>query len=120
CGERREVIDHVIPWCTLRRGSTEYLVPACRSCNAFLNDLPLSELGERRGVIRDRLAKKYAKLLATPDWTKDELASIEGWLRVVVEGKQALKIVVRDRIDFLTRGKAARWLGVRERTGASG
>lgn len=112
CGLPADSVDHVIPRAyvsqirdtiapldkTLKAfGET---VPACIQCNSILGASALFTMTERRSLVKERLRKKYKRLLAAPDWTHQELNDLDGTLRTHVIALQAAKDVVRARIRW--------------------
>lgn len=80
CGEPATDLDHVIPQCMLRvkrrtkgRYQGDLVVPACRECNGLLGAALLPTLEDRFYYARVKLADRYRKVIAMPDWEQDEL-----------------------------------------------
>lgn len=97
CGEPAEHIDHVLPvrYSNWRDGLTPeeraqlVTVPSCAECNQLAGSRAFRSLIEKRDYIRDRIRRRYAKVLNGPVWTADETAELGDGLRSYVEGKQA-------------------------------
>jgi len=71
------------------------IVPACGECNSVVESQVFRTLGEKRKYIHDFYRKRYAKMLAAPDWNDDELNELGNTLRGHVlsglHGKRKLK-----------------------------
>lgn len=91
CGEAASSRDHFVPrafkakiqdlgWA--KKG--DIVVPACRECNSTANDKVFGTLREKRAYVHDRYRKKYAKVLAMPRWSDEELAELGPTLRTAV------------------------------------
>lgn len=83
CGIRADTMDHVPPLRTVemmadadidRANLRKY--PACRECNSWLADCRLTGLTNRRAIVREKIRKKYKRLLRMPRWDEDELAEL--------------------------------------------
>lgn len=96
CGAPSDSYDHVPPLafvgrmperdqihCRLRK------LPACVECNSALGSRLITNVKERRKVIREHLRKKYAHLLRIPQWSDEELAQLS------TEGASEIRRYVR-------------------------
>ena len=108
CGDLASERDHPDPRCRgnlrnkgFRKDNT---VPACKDCNARLNDFPFAQLGKRAAYVRARISKKFKKLLAMPVWSEDELDELSPELKQTVLDQIAAKAEVESRVErlFLT------------------
>lgn len=108
CGLVSDTVDHVPPRSV--RPSVSLLpnadkfpfveVHACRECNCALGRLALWTLGERKRYIKKWLKRRYKKVLATPDWSDQELAGLAPHMRDYVVNSIAVRDVVRQRIEW--------------------
>jgi hypothetical protein len=58
------------------------VVPACLECNVLLNKEALLTVVERKAWIKKKLRRRYARLLAMPEWSEEELQAVpEGFLK---------------------------------------
>lgn len=109
CGDVADTRDHVIPCSYLRpdcEGSHHYrasdwLVPACRECNVTLGARLLFTVPDRAAFLLARFRAKWRKLLASPDWTPEELDETEGFFRKQLESLAAQKLLARHRLEHL-------------------
>jgi hypothetical protein len=84
CGVISSEYDHVPPLVVVEQLSTCSIdladlrkYPACHECNGMLGASLLGGLRERRTLVRERLANKYAHFLWMPAWSEDELSELE-------------------------------------------
>ena len=122
CGDPASTTDHTIPSSVLKslRGFDEetrqailkrlpriVTVDACRSCNSVLGAIAYPTLEQRRQHIVRYLMRKYAKLLASPDWEEGELAELGPALKSAVISRQGAKEWVRQRVRHAKRSGSA-------------
>lgn len=83
CGDHAFTVDHIIPVTWSGQSARHYVatVPCCGTCNSLLGDVCTETITERRAVAHLRLRRKYAKCLRVRDFTQQELAEFEGFLR---------------------------------------
>jgi hypothetical protein len=72
-GEYANEIEHVYPRSTKL---PTYVVPACKECNLLASDALFSTFEEKSIYIRNKLRKRYKKILSTPEWTSDEIKEL--------------------------------------------
>jgi hypothetical protein len=95
CGEPGTTDDHVFPKAALkqlRRSALRQLpeevlkiVPACIECNVLAANRVFLTLEDKRAAVKKALARRYRTLAASPAWTAEDLAPLQGWLRQYVE-----------------------------------
>lgn len=115
CGVPATSIDHVVPKSLLddwrRLGDLENLrlatgrgrvltVPSCQQCNSMLGGRYDATLADRKARLKARLRKRYARALAMPDWTPEELAALGPRLRAHIEAGLGLRDYVRRRLAW--------------------
>lgn len=101
CGDIAEVWDHVPPISrAYQYTGTFVLVPACRSCNAYLYSHALLTLPSRREHIRQKLYK--LKDYKIPDWYKSELCEIKGYIKKYVKKGLCVQRNIRERILYIS------------------
>jgi len=92
CGVMSTSDDHTVPRDFLRllNGTVELqkftshkrlIVPSCKECNCLFGSLVFDTLKDKKRWMKDRLRRRYKKILGLPDWTNDELAECEPTLR---------------------------------------
>ncbi len=104
CGEPAETEDHVPPLAAIEKLKTpdrhRWLIPSCRECNGLLSSRPHRNPVERREALRNLLARRYARLIASPGWTSAELEEIGSVkLRRVVENHVEDKAIIKRRLE---------------------
>jgi hypothetical protein len=98
--------DHVIPKSysnTTSFKNTEYnpIVWACASCNTLLNNAAVHTIDERKDYLYGKLKQKFKKLLATPDWTAEELRELSPQLATKIKIKEREKQHIKQRLFYL-------------------
>jgi hypothetical protein len=107
--------DHVVPRALRRKladtlTTSEYAdlltrfpdtVPACGDCNTTKSDIVCDTWGDLCRVIAEHLRARHHRLLGSPDWTTAELDELGFTLRTTVEGHQAAKALLRERLSRL-------------------
>ena len=114
CGQSADSIDHVIPQYLLRQlvalGDMEITkdilrqralkVWACRECNCLLGSSFQDSLVERKQFVKEKLKKKYRKVIELPKWDDDELNEMGYFLRQYIENAARLKEFIVQRINW--------------------
>ena len=107
CGRPAGTRDHVPP--VSRVSDYEALgmkievyikVPACTECNNLGADELHPSFMDRAEFIKDKLSRKYARVLASPDWDDDELKELGKNLRSKVKAALAKKKPQLERIEY--------------------
>lgn len=120
CGQAADSIDHVVPKSLLRdladdpqakalliaRGRI-LEVDCCRQCNSLLGSDYDQTLAERKARLRQRLRRRYARLLNMPDWTDSELGHMGRYLQQYILAHSAQRDWVRERLAY--EGPATRY-----------
>lgn len=107
CGTTATTVDHVPPILLKNEVPHQhrFCVPACVECNSTLGAKRLFTVLDRQIWIRLRYKEKYAKLLAVPDRTPEELDELGYVLRshlesVLEEKKAVLTRLVHEFADL--------------------
>lgn len=102
CGLVSQSRDHLIPtaWTGIGERAHILTVPSCLQCNGAISDAPVWAIDQRRAIAQAYLRKKYRKVLARPDYSKDEVYEFEGRLRQAVLAGMAEKQTVLDRLSW--------------------
>lgn len=109
CGEPGESRDHFLPLkyahlvTDLQHVNLQplkFIVPACMSCNRIANDRVFRSVAGKRRAIHDRLREKNAKLIASPDWSDEELDELGPTLRQYIEGRRDERQRLLARLRF--------------------
>lgn len=109
CGNPATCEDHTMPLVLLRSlidaGADEptkkyWLVPACHECNNTLHSKRFLELRTRKAYIKQRLRKRYARILAIPTWHKDELDELGFTLRTNILQGMEQKHLIQERLAW--------------------
>lgn len=98
CGLPADSVDHVIPKCIV--GDRTEFVWSCRDCNTALGAKLFKDAPAKRQWIKQRLRRKYERLLAAPEWTEAELAKLGPSLRRYVKTQIRKREVIRARLAW--------------------
>ena len=79
------------------------IVPACRECNSSIGDRLFDTMQERIRAAKIHIRRKYAKYLAVPDWSDDQLHALGQRLRQFIEAGIFKKQLTKERLRW--RGK---------------
>lgn len=104
CGEPSEHVEHVVPRHT---GLPTFTVRSCKECNLMASGTLFSGILDKQEYIHGQIRRKYAKVLRTPEWTHDELATVKGRLRQSIEAFVEAGKWVRRRLGWDIRALAA-------------
>lgn len=97
CGMTADTKDHYPPRCTRTDGVT---LPCCRLCNSLVGDRYPYSLADRMDYVKRRLASRYRRLLASPDWGEDELTDLGYSLSTRVLASCNRKAMVADMLAW--------------------
>lgn len=102
CGMAADSRDHVLPrhFTGVAGRKSTPTVPACKQCNSMLSDAVYSTIQERREHVQERIRQRYAKVLAYPEHTERELASMGHTLRSAVEYGLARKRFYEAKLEW--------------------
>ena len=114
CGQRANSIDHVIPQSLIRmlvalddkEITKEILrkralkVWTCRECNSLASCSIQDSLRERREFVKDKLRKRYKKILDLPKWEENEIEELGYNLQVYVRSSAKWKEFIKQRIAY--------------------
>lgn len=84
CGVESDVMDHVPPihladrLCSEEQAQIDFKkLPACTECNVALGGRLLKTVSDRRRHVLRYLRQKYAKFVRMPEWTEEELGTLD-------------------------------------------
>lgn len=112
CGMPATCYDHVIPVAILASlsddaesyekivGNRITEVPACTECNSLLNASFQKNVTDRRIFLKERLRKRYRKLLAMPSFTESELNEYGPVMRQYIEQSIKNRNIVLERLKW--------------------
>lgn len=102
CGEPGYGKDHLLPepnsGAALRH--LVAVVPACRHCNAIINDFPSPNVAERRRRAQLSVERKNARLLASPHKTPADLRDLGPAMRSVAVKNNTKRERVKARLSW--------------------
>src|SRR5262249_34750965 len=82
CGQPASGWDHVPPLHYIERLTEEQrfppqaALPACAECNGLFGGVLLTTLDARRKLLRERLRRKYRRVVNMPECSDDEIADL--------------------------------------------
>ncbi|HXI47169.1 MAG TPA: hypothetical protein VNH39_01180 [Steroidobacteraceae bacterium] len=76
------------------------LVPACHQCNCIAGKHTFRSIGAKRRYIQRRLAQKFKRLLAMPDWSESELDELGYALRQSIINSLGARDYLRGRLAW--------------------
>lgn len=107
CGEPCDCLDHQPPISVIDKMVTAkikfeaFKIPSCNHCNNILHSVATKTVKERFDLLKKRLYKKrYKEIIATTQWTDEELSELGANLRQMVESSIRLGIVAVRRIEY--------------------
>lgn len=114
CGQQADSVDHVVPQDVLRMLAAlsdiaitravlrkrALRVWACRECNSLASCSIQDSLQGRRQFVKDKLKKKYRKILELPKWEPEELEDMGYVLRKYIEHAADIKALIEQRINW--------------------
>ena len=109
CGMSAIARDHTIPRIILKsldsvginiRGRRKLIVPTCTQCNSLLGASYQKTLEKRKQILKNRLRKKYRKLLAMPDWTEKDLEPMGYSLQTTIISSLIKKEEIKRRLAW--------------------
>ncbi len=89
-------------YCGVSAPAAQETIPACRECNSLLRHTDIGSLEGRKAHVSQCLAKKYAKYLAMPEWTEEEIS--ECGLALQAQIRAGLSIRDRTRTRLMWSG----------------
>lgn len=110
CGQSSDSMDHVPPLAAYIRMDEQdkdhcdpAMYPACRECNSLIGAANLFTITERRALAKERLRKKYRRLLAMPRWDEDELAELDERMADEIRRASYFAEHLKHRLGFYNR-----------------
>ena len=106
CGDPSQVRDHAYPIEAILRGHLPsnkkmlVVVPACWECNSLAMDYVFETLCAKRLFVQRKLRKKYRKILATPEWTPEEIKELCHNLKSIVVASLRVQKRVLERANW--------------------
>lgn len=106
CGCPADTVDHIPPISRYHDASCldpevkPVKVPACRECNCIAADILHLSFVDRQDYVKRKLERKYAKQLAFPDWSDDELEDMSDEMVRSIKHNMAARAFVLSRINF--------------------
>lgn len=97
CGEHAFEKEHVVPQVVQY---PTWIVPSCRECNALAGLTVFVSALDKMQWLQDVRTRKYAKLIAAPDWTFEEIDDLGKNLRSKIRAAQMAKDVVSSQLKW--------------------
>lgn len=109
CGDMAQSEDHVFPLVALitlfdvgEKPLKDKLlvVPACKDCNVVLGSHVFPTIDQRKEYIKQRLRKRFSRVLSMPTWREEELQALGHTLRSAVLKGVALQRKTKERLAW--------------------
>ena len=106
CGDSAPTLDHVPSLNCVHDLRLEYeienylKVPSCIQCNSFASDEPHLDIFERRMFIKEKIKKKYHKILSLPDWDDNEIEQMEFTFKKSLKAQMDYKYFIVYRLLY--------------------
>jgi hypothetical protein len=103
CGVIAGTKDHLLPRTWTGDGqvrSNVVTVPACGDCNSSINDRYAPSVTERRELAHRTIRRKKKKVLAMPDWQKEDLAEMGRSMRDYIRKGLHEKALTKARLAW--------------------
>jgi hypothetical protein len=97
CGEPASQEDHFPPYSVTLRG---LLLPVCSECNVIAGTAHPYNFELRAEFVKDKLRKKYNKLLESLDWENSEIKELGRNLKGKISSWEKRKKIERGRIAW--------------------
>lgn len=102
CGEPADEREHVVPRCA---NFPTWIVPACGECNRAAGGMIFDGIVAKKRHIQKALARRYAKVLRTPEWDASELDEMGVTMRRAIADHLAAKRIVQGRVRWRLPGE---------------
>ena len=106
CGMRSTVVDHApsLAYAEMYDETDQdvkfRLIPACAECNGLLGSSHLWRLDERKRFLKQKLGKRYWKILAADGWSEPELEEFGPNLASSVREFERQRLVIKARMKW--------------------
>lgn len=110
CGDPATHEDHVYPIASFaklyRMGAPLppdeilLIVPACRECNMLAGDRVFYTFEGKRGHIKEKLFKRYKRVMSIPYWDPEEIAELRGNLQRYVGAGATQRDIMLERLRY--------------------
>lgn len=110
CGRDATCLDHFLPIAHLRSVYQTaqpltlwpllFKVPACAECNGIAGDHVFRTYAQKRDYIRERLRRRYRKLLDRQRWDEEEIIELGPSLQQFVRARQRQRAELNERLHW--------------------
>jgi len=113
CGILTSGIDHVIPKAILQYFDNTDIsklqpiiknriltIPCCTECNHLLGANYQRTLKERKLFLKQKLRKRYKKILNLPNWNENEIKELKSHLQQFVRKGIEEKRIIKERLKW--------------------
>ena len=110
CGLPATGLDHVVPRAVLKAledvsieisSYRVLVVPCCKECNTLLEASYQDSLLQRKRLLRQRLRRKYRKVLASKIWLTEEILGLDYNLRSHIAECSEKRALVQARLKWV-------------------
>jgi hypothetical protein len=89
--------EHFPPASATSRG---VILPCCYECNGLANTQSPFDFEKRSKLVKEKIRKRYSKVLETPSWSSDELMEMGYAMRTEIETWQKERRIVQSRLAW--------------------
>lgn len=107
CGMPARGHDHFVPKSVVAvmlsvglEVSGRVLVPCCHECNTLARNNVFATIAHKRKYIGDKLRKKYARVLSSPTWTREEMQEVSWSLQTTIIAGEVLREILHRRLRW--------------------
>ena len=110
CGLFAEERDHIPPlaWIREHPDADCVLVWTCKECNHVLSSQPLYTIEERCRFLIKKYKRKYTKVLKIPNWSNEELSTVDESLQLYILDGLNQKKTAQERLKYLKLSRKKR------------
>lgn len=84
-----------------RRKTIGNTIPACVECNTLLSSKLIPTIPERAAYLLDKLTRRHAALLRTPEWEDWEIEGMGAYLQGLIRKDLARKAYIEARLAYV-------------------
>ena len=98
CGEIASTEEHFPP--LTHHPEIGVVLPACRECNCMASAEHPRDFSSRARYVTELIERKYAKILCSPAWDENEMATLGRNLRAGVQACQRARKILIERVAW--------------------
>lgn len=112
CGSRATDKEHVVPKINFHQDGKPHLryhlhinnlVWSCHECNLLAGSETFQNFWDKKKFIGDRLRGRYKRILASPNWKREEIRELKGKVKAHVFSLEKFKEQLKARLENLDK-----------------